>query len=147
MVETLVLENTIEHAIFDRAKSMSRADHQEAKELEDDAGITEIIQNAHILPVDDEEAKGLSSFALLNTPLQVFGRPNRHKYHRYGTAVVKTEDKPQKKPRTSRKAKTAEKSNAKGKGTPGTTGLTMSLPVHGSAPQSVPSIFGSGYQA
>jgi hypothetical protein len=142
-VETLVLENTIEHAIFDRAKKMSRTDHQEAKELEDDAGITEIIQNAKILPVEDEEAEALSSFALLNTPQQVFGRPNRHKYHRYGSTVVKTEDKPQKKPRTSRKAKTAEKSN----GTPGTTGLTMSLPVHGSALQSVPSIFSNGYQA
>jgi hypothetical protein len=133
LVETLVLENTIEHAIFDRAKNMSRADHQEAKELEDDAGITEIIQSAQILPVEDEEAEGLYSFALLNTPQQVFGRPNRHKYHRYGSTVVKTKDKPQKKPRTSKK--TVGKGNAKAGGTL----------VHRSAPQAVLSIFGTSY--
>ncbi|CAN9302735.1 unnamed protein product [Alternaria alternata] len=75
LVETLVLENTIEHAIFNRAKKMSRADHQEVKELEDDAGIVEIIQNAQILSVGDDEGEGVSSFALLQTPQQVFGCP------------------------------------------------------------------------
>ncbi|KAL7773702.1 hypothetical protein CFE70_003669 [Pyrenophora teres f. teres 0-1] len=109
IVETLVLENTIEHAIFNRAKKMSRADHQEAKELEDDVGIIEIIQNAQILAVDDEEAEGQDSFALLKTPQQIFGRSNRHQYHRYGLADAKTTDKPKKKAKTTKSAKEARK--------------------------------------
>ncbi|CBX93172.1 hypothetical protein IAQ61_008897 [Plenodomus lingam] len=84
LVETLVLENTIEHAIFDRAKKMSRTDHEVAKELEDDESITEIIQKAQVLPVDCDEGNGIASFALLEAPQQVFGRPDRHKFHRYG---------------------------------------------------------------
>ncbi len=115
LVETLVLENTIEHAIFNRAKKMSRADHQEAKELEDDAGIIEIIQNAKIIPVNDDEGQGLSSFALLQTPQQVFGRSNRHKYHRYGVAEKNTGDGPQKKAKTSKgtgKGKNDDRSDA-----------------------------------
>ncbi|KAI4632171.1 uncharacterized protein J4E87_001642 [Alternaria ethzedia] len=157
LVETLVLENTIEHAIFNRAKKMSRVDHQEAKELEDDAGIIEIIQNAQILPVGDEEGEGLSSFALLQTPQQVFGRPNRHKYHRYGGADKRTKDGPQKKAKTSKAAKKDENEDASGinsttvPSTPGT-----GLPVRGPAQngglnaagaassQTVASIFGSG---
>ena len=97
LVETLVLENTIEHAIFERAKKMSRAQHSEAKELEDDAGITEIIQNAQILSVSDKE-HGLAKFALLTTPQQLFGRPNRDKYHR-----IQVKDTPEK---TAKKVKT-----------------------------------------
>ncbi|KAF1851943.1 uncharacterized protein K460DRAFT_413433 [Cucurbitaria berberidis CBS 394.84] len=100
LVETLVLENTIEHAIFNRAKRMSRTQHLEAKELEDDEGIIHIIQNAQILHVGAEEGNGLSSFALLETPQQVFGRPNRHKYHRYGQSDVKTSEKRKQEPRT-----------------------------------------------
>ncbi|EUC50515.1 hypothetical protein COCMIDRAFT_957 [Bipolaris oryzae ATCC 44560] len=102
LVETLVLENTIEHAIFNRAKTMTRADHQEAKELEDDADIVEIIQNAQILPVGEDEGEGLSSFALLQTPQKVFGRPNRHKYHRFGGTGSKSVEKPSKKAKTSK---------------------------------------------
>jgi hypothetical protein len=159
LVETLVLENTIEHAIFNRAKKMSRADHQEAKELEDDAGIIEIIQNAQILPVDDDEGEGLSSFALLEAPQQVFGRPNRHKYHRYGVAEKKTGDGPQKKAKTSKgakKAQTEDTSDANIMAAPSTPGAGHGLPVRGPAPsgsprpdgsvssQPVGSIFGNG---
>lgn len=103
-VETLVLENTIEHAIFDRAKKMSRAQHSDAKELEDDAGITEIIQNAQVLPILPEEEEGEGMFAKLEIPQQVFGRPGRQKYHRYGTAESKMQEKPRKKTRTCEKA-------------------------------------------
>jgi hypothetical protein len=137
-----VLENTIEHAIFNHAKNMSRADHQKVSELEDDAGIIEIIQNAQILPVDDDEGDGLSSFALLKTPQQVFGRPNRQKYHRYDTTQAKTADKPPKKPRISKKGKVTKKDNMEALDTPVAAGSTMSLPVHGNAPYLVPSIFG-----
>lgn len=100
IVETLVLENTIEHAIFNRAKKMSRAQHSEAKELEDDAGIIEIIQNAQILPILPEEEHGEGTFAKLKEPQRVFGRPDRHRYHRYGMADPKTSNKPRKKAKT-----------------------------------------------
>jgi hypothetical protein len=107
-VETLVLENTIEHAIFNRAKKMSRSQHLEAKELEDDAGIVEIIQNAQVLPVLLEEAEGEGMFAKLEIPQQVFGRPGRHKFHRYGVSDAKTQDKPKKKTKTGMSPKTAK---------------------------------------
>ncbi|KAF1929435.1 uncharacterized protein M421DRAFT_61347 [Didymella exigua CBS 183.55] len=96
LVETLVLKDTIEHAIFERAKKMSRAQHSEAKELEDDAGITEIIQNAQVLPVSSHE-QGLAKFALLKLPQQLFGRPNRDKYHRI--QVKDTPEKARKRPK------------------------------------------------
>ncbi|KAI4926286.1 hypothetical protein J4E85_006578 [Alternaria conjuncta] len=159
LVETLVLENTIEHAIFNRAKKMSRADHQEAKELEDDAGIIEIIQNAHILPVGDDEGEGLSSFALLQTPQQVFGRPNRHKYHRYGGADKKTKDGPQKKAKTTKGVKkehNGSTSDANSVNAPAGSSAGTGLPVRGFAQngglqaagpvssQPVASIFGNG---
>lgn len=111
LVETLILENTIEHAIFERAKKMSRAQHSEAKELEDDAGITEIIQNARILPVSNKE-KELAKFALLKVPQQLFGRPNRDKYHR-----VQVKDTPEK----SRKRVMTSKSTTPSKGSGVTT--------------------------
>lgn len=137
LVETLILENTIEHAIFDRAKKMSRADHQEAKELEDDAGIVEIIQNAQIFPVQEGEDEGLASFALLKTPQQVFGRPDRHKYHRFGATETKT-DKPQKKVKVSKNVKesSVEDGGRLSKaGVPGSIGQPLTLPLHGLATQ------------
>ena len=112
LVETLVLGNTIEHAIFERAKKMSRAQHSEAKELEDDAGITEIIQNAQILTVSDEE-QGLAKFALLKTPQQLFGRPNRDKYHR-----IQVKDTPEKSRKKAKSSKTATPSKRSGANTP-----------------------------
>ncbi|KAF2873236.1 hypothetical protein BDV95DRAFT_377353 [Massariosphaeria phaeospora] len=104
LVETLVLEGTMEEAIFKHAKKMSRNQHIEAKELEDDAGIVSIIQNAKVLPIEPEEAKGLAQFAALKTPQQVFGRPNRHNYHRYGIVDASSSEKAPKKPRTAKKA-------------------------------------------
>jgi hypothetical protein len=112
-VETLILENTIEHAIFNRAKKMSRAQHMEAKELEDDEGITQIIQNAQILPVLPEEEEGEDMFAKLKVPQQIFGRPDRHKYHRYGTAESKPQNKPRKKTKMAPKASKAMNKAAK----------------------------------
>jgi hypothetical protein len=158
LVETLVLENTIEHAIFNRAKKMSRADHQEAKELEDDAGIVEIIQNAQILPVDDDEGEGMSSFAPLQTPQQVFGRSNRHKYHRYGVAEKKTQDGLQKKAKTSKGTRKDKKDDMSGAeiATSYRADSDPGLPMRGQAPSGsllaadaassgpVASIFGNG---
>ncbi|KAF3052232.1 hypothetical protein E8E11_010799 [Didymella keratinophila] len=116
LVETLVLENTIEHAIFERAKKMSRAQHSEAKELEDDAGVTEIIQNAQILPVSSDE-QNLAKFALLKLPQQLFARPHRDKYHR--VQVKDTPEKARKRARSSAKAsKSATPSKGSGASTP-----------------------------
>lgn len=126
-VETLVLENTIEHAIFNRAKKMSRADHQEAKELEDDASIIEIIQNAQVLPVAPGESEGLASYALLKSPQQVFGRPDRHKYHRYGFMDPRAAEKPTKKPKMS-KASTAAKTPNRSKAIPNNDEVVAATP-------------------
>ncbi len=113
LVETLVLENTIEHAIFEQAKKMSLAQHLQAKELEDDESITQIIQNAQILPIEPGEKDGMKSFALLQKPQQVFGRPNRHKYHRYGHTDSKTSEKLKQKATLSTDSKTPEKRKQK----------------------------------
>lgn len=82
-VETLILEGTMEEQIFKKAKSMTRQQHVEAKELEDDAGIANIIQNAQILTIEPGESEGLAMFAKLDVPQQVFGRPGRDKYQHY----------------------------------------------------------------
>ncbi|PVI07255.1 hypothetical protein DM02DRAFT_622601 [Periconia macrospinosa] len=100
LVETLVLEGTMEEAIFKRAKKMSRQQHLEAKELEDDAGITEIIQNAEVLSIEPGEDEGFAKFAPLQVPQQVFGRSGREKYHRFG--VVEEKGKTNKKTKTSK---------------------------------------------
>ncbi|KAF2446712.1 hypothetical protein P171DRAFT_383500 [Karstenula rhodostoma CBS 690.94] len=111
IVETLVLEGTMEEAIFRQAKTMSRQQHLEAKELEDNAGIIDIIQNARILPIDPGEGDGAKKFAKLEVPQQVFGRPGRDRYHHYlGRKEKEEKDKVVKKPRTVRgeKAKKEE---------------------------------------
>ncbi|KAF2829842.1 hypothetical protein CC86DRAFT_175932 [Ophiobolus disseminans] len=133
-VETLVLENTMENAIFDRAKKMSRAQHSEAKELEDDAGIIKIIQHARILPILPEEEDGEAMFAKLETPQQVFGRAGRQRYHRYGTTNTKTQDKPRKKAKTITKpSKSSSKGKAKASGkTAGAVPVPIVEPATGS---------------
>jgi hypothetical protein len=47
-------------------------------------------------------------FAKLEIPQQVFGRPGRHKFHRYGVSDAKTQDKPKKKTKTGMSPKTAK---------------------------------------
>ncbi|KAF2190721.1 hypothetical protein K469DRAFT_558590 [Zopfia rhizophila CBS 207.26] len=86
LVETLVLEGTIEEAIFNRAKKMSRNEHLHVKTLEDDDKIIDIIQNAKVIPIEPDEGKGFSQLASLETPQQIFGRPGREKYQKYGHA-------------------------------------------------------------
>lgn len=112
LVETLILENTIEHAIFERAKKMSRAQHSEAKELEDDAGITELIQSARVLPVLSNEQE-LAKFALLKVPQQLFGRPHRDKYHH-----IQVKDSPEKPRKRAKASKTTTPSKGSGTNTP-----------------------------
>ena len=134
LVETLVLENTIEHAIFNQAKNMSLAQHLEAKELEDDESITRIIQNAQVLPMEPGEHEGLKSFAPLKTPQQIFGRPNRHKYHRYGHTDLKTSEKRKQtttSSRSSKKVKPSNEPNITMLGTPTEAGPSSELPLIG----------------
>ncbi|EGP92164.1 SNF2 family DNA-dependent ATPase domain-containing protein [Zymoseptoria tritici IPO323] len=74
-VETLVLAGTIEEGMLERAQRMTNAEHIEAKTLEDDGGIREIIQNARCLPITREEVKSTCSMAALDVPQQLWGRP------------------------------------------------------------------------
>ncbi|KAG9699103.1 hypothetical protein KCU95_g2127, partial [Aureobasidium melanogenum] len=73
--ETLILKGTIEERIFERARTMSRAEHKNAKELDDDGGIREIIQSAQPIPVSMDEAIGLGRIAFIQKPQQLFARP------------------------------------------------------------------------
>ncbi|KJY01979.1 snf2 family helicase like protein [Zymoseptoria brevis] len=74
-VETLVLAGTIEEEMLERAQRMTNAEHIEAKTLEDDGGIREIIQNARCLPITREEVESTCSMAALDVPQQLWGRP------------------------------------------------------------------------
>ncbi|KAH5144935.1 hypothetical protein HBH70_056420 [Parastagonospora nodorum] len=113
-VETLVLENTIEHAIFKHAKKMSRAQHLEAKELEDDAGIVEIIQNAKVLKIEEDEV-GEGMFAKLKTPQRVFGREGRLRFQKFGAGEGKKMEGARKKAKTGARAAPKGKGKAKAK--------------------------------
>jgi SNF2-related domain/Helicase conserved C-terminal domain len=77
MVETLVLNNTIEANIFERSKKMTQVEHFEASQLSDDKGIARIIKTALAVPVTLEEGVGEKQMAKLSTPMQIFGRPGR----------------------------------------------------------------------
>ncbi|KAI4742196.1 hypothetical protein E4T50_07404 [Aureobasidium sp. EXF-12298] len=68
--ETLILKGTIEEKIFERARAMSRTEHKNAKELDDDGGIREIIQSAQPIPVSMEEGR----IAFVEKPQQLFAR-------------------------------------------------------------------------
>ncbi|KAK1821853.1 hypothetical protein LTR12_003729 [Friedmanniomyces endolithicus] len=73
-VETLVLRGTIEEKMLERAKRMTRSEHMDAKVLEDDGGVREIIQSARMLPVFLEEQDGYGQMAALEEPQQLWGR-------------------------------------------------------------------------
>jgi len=76
-VETLVLKGTIEEKLFERSNSMTQAEHQEASQLSDDAGIARIIQEARGLDVCVDEGQGLAQMVALEKPVQIFGRKGR----------------------------------------------------------------------
>lgn len=143
LVETLVLQGTMEEAIFKRAQNMSRQQHLDAKELEDDAGIVDIIQNAQVIPIEPGEDSGFAKFARLDAPQQVFGRPNRDKYHRYGMAEAK--EKPNKKAKTAKTAKTVGAGAGAGSSERVTAESGQSTPVSTQAEsEGGSSIFGMG---
>ena len=75
VVETLILSGTIEESIFERSKAMSRTDHIEAKNLEDDSKIANIIKKARPIPLSSSSSL-VTQMAPME-PQQIFGRPGR----------------------------------------------------------------------
>ncbi|KAJ9649307.1 hypothetical protein H2199_000082 [Coniosporium tulheliwenetii] len=119
-VETLVAKGTVEEAIFERAKAMTRTEHQETKTLEDDQKIKDIVMEAQAIPVDPAEAFGERQMARLHTPLQVFGRPGRSQARIDSVDTQSNGDKtlesPAKRQRTVKpKPKKAKPASTKGK--------------------------------
>lgn len=86
VVETLVLRGTIEEKMLERANNMSTDEHRDAKVLEDDGGIREIIQSARIIPTATEQHVGRGQMAPIEEPQQLWARsgwnrqrsPNSH---------------------------------------------------------------------
>ncbi|GAB7352869.1 hypothetical protein MBLNU459_g3468t4 [Dothideomycetes sp. NU459] len=76
VVETLLLEGTVEEQLFERARRMTRDEHREAKMLDDDGGIREIIQSAKLLPISDKEREGNGQVAFIRKPEQFWSRPD-----------------------------------------------------------------------
>lgn len=74
VVETLVLKGSIEEKMLERAKRMTRSEHRDAKVLEDDGGIREIIQGARMLPVLETEKSSYGQVARFDEPQQLWGR-------------------------------------------------------------------------
>ncbi|KEQ97793.1 hypothetical protein AUEXF2481DRAFT_37342 [Aureobasidium subglaciale EXF-2481] len=70
--ETLILKGTIEERIFERARTMSRMEHKNAKELEDDGGVRDIIQTAQPLRVG--EPNGVARVAFIQKAQPLFAR-------------------------------------------------------------------------
>ncbi|KAL1305150.1 hypothetical protein AAFC00_002074 [Neodothiora populina] len=89
VVETLILEGTIEEEMFERARRMTRAEHSDAKMLDDDRGIKEIIQQARPLPISDEDRN--HNVALLADPQQLWSRAGWATWKKKNNATIKDE--------------------------------------------------------
>lgn len=85
-VETLILEGTVEEAIYERSSNMTKKEHLEAKVIEDDEGVKTILQNARVFPLTPEELTSHGCMAPLEVPQQIFGRRGRVQQ---GTALEK----------------------------------------------------------
>ena len=78
-VETLVLEGTVEEAIWRRSRQMTREEHESAgKEISNDSGVAKIIQDARSIPLPSIMGNSEGQMAPLTVPLQIFGRKGRH---------------------------------------------------------------------
>ncbi|KAI5195031.1 hypothetical protein E4T39_08394 [Aureobasidium subglaciale] len=88
--ETLILRDTIEERIFERARTMSRLEHKNAKELEDDGGVAEIIQTAQPVPVG--EVIGKARVAFIQKPQPLFARPGWAKWKKAALENSKSND-------------------------------------------------------
>ncbi|CZT22831.1 uncharacterized protein RCC_08537 [Ramularia collo-cygni] len=75
-VETLVLKGTLEEEMLERSRRMTKAEHDNAKALEDDGGIREIIQSARAMTLNSDER---DQMAPLTSPAeQLWGRVGWH---------------------------------------------------------------------
>jgi hypothetical protein len=137
IVETLILEGTIEEAIFDavveRTQNMRQDDElQKTKTIEDDLQIQSIIQNAQIVPVELGEAEGERQMARLKVRQQVFARPNRAKYDgacESGSVGDKEEKRKKKRVKGAKKAKGAEETRQVDGTNFTTTAATIDVPA------------------
>jgi len=74
-VETLVLEGTIEEAMLERSRRMTKMEHAKAsKSLTDDYGMAQTIIDVRCLDVSEEEKIPQNQMARLEIPQQIFGR-------------------------------------------------------------------------
>lgn len=104
-VETLILKGTIEEAMFERAKSMTRKEHRDAKNLEDDDKIQSLIQTAKVIPLRRDDHLGYASVARLQYPQRIFGRTGHDESHIEGIDEARTKQdglKPAKRSRISK---------------------------------------------
>ena len=116
-VQTLVLKNTMEEAMFDRSQKMTNREHTDAKSLDDDQGIQAIIQQSKPirLDMDDQRGMGYGEVAPIEEPQQVFGRSGRPR--NTGELIksnVRRERKVGQKQRPSKKERLAKKTKAEG---------------------------------
>jgi hypothetical protein len=143
-VETLILQGTVEEAIFNRSRAMTREEHaQAAKEISDDQGVTQIVQAAKSLPISIEDGLGWLQMAPLETPLQIFGRKGR------GDVKIKGIDREKEESaQTELQKKKQKNAKAKSKGPDGSNEGHIAVDVMGEAParsmdtSTIPSIFG-----
>jgi hypothetical protein len=74
-VQTLLLKDTIEAKMYERAKRMTSVEHHVVSHLEDDDGMREIIQGAGLMPVNESESFGSGQMAALEVPQRLWARP------------------------------------------------------------------------
>ncbi|KLU89267.1 hypothetical protein MAPG_08241 [Magnaporthiopsis poae ATCC 64411] len=73
-VETLVLRGTLEEAIVERRKDMTKAEHRNCKSVLDDGPLFEWFRNARLMPLPDGHwLDDPAQMAPLRTPLPLFG--------------------------------------------------------------------------
>ncbi|KAL9089113.1 MAG: hypothetical protein Q9165_005926 [Trypethelium subeluteriae] len=78
-VQTLILKDTIEEAMFDRSQKMTNREHTDAKNLDDDQGIQAIIQQSKPIRTDMNDERGgmYGQIAYIEEPQQLFDRAGR----------------------------------------------------------------------
>jgi hypothetical protein len=114
-VETLVLRGTIEDAMFNRSKAMTREEHVNAeKELLNDQGVAHIIQTAEILSVNEKDGTGWGQMAPIKVPLQIFGRSGRGNTKIEGIDLEGEEKRGPKRKRKSTAGQAGKSKRAKG---------------------------------
>ena len=73
-VQTLLLKDSIEEKMYERAKRMTPGEHH-VSHLEDDDGMREIIQGAGLMSVREDESSGMGQMASLEVPQRLWARP------------------------------------------------------------------------